>query len=119
MHSSPGRMNSWTLVTGSVLIIAFEVPLVLRNLRITARIIGIGAGGHFFMSANTWFTDATGTLTWSLDRQARFGRVSERLHAPLNAIPRDGRPDARVRRIGDTLCIDPGSEANAGSCAAI
>jgi len=36
---------------------------VLRKLQITARIIGIGAGGHFFMNANTWFTDATGTIT--------------------------------------------------------
>ena len=65
MHSSLGWMESWTLVIASVLIIAFEVPLVLRNLQITARIIGIGAGGHFFMHANTWFTDATGTITGS------------------------------------------------------
>ena len=49
----------------SVLIIAFEVPLVLRNLQITARIIGIGAGGHFFKNANTWFTDSTGAITGS------------------------------------------------------
>ncbi len=63
MHSSLGWMESWTLVIASVLIIAFEVPLVLRNLQITARIIGIGAGGHFFNNANSWFTDATGTIT--------------------------------------------------------
>jgi len=63
LHSSLGWMESWTLVIASVLIIAFEVPLVLRKLQITARIIGIGAGGHFFMNANTWFTDATGTIT--------------------------------------------------------
>jgi amino acid transporter len=63
MHSGLGWMESWTLVIASVLIIAFEVPLVLRNLQITARIIGIGAGGHFFMNANTWFTDSTGTIT--------------------------------------------------------
>jgi amino acid transporter len=56
-------MESWTLVIASVLIIAFEVPLVLRNLQITARIIGIGAGGHFFTHANSWFTDATGAIT--------------------------------------------------------
>ena len=36
---------------------AFEVPLVLRNLQITGRIIGIGAGGHFFKNANNWFTE--------------------------------------------------------------
>ena len=48
LHPALGWMESWTLVIASVLIIAFEVPLVLRNLQITARIIGIGAGGHFF-----------------------------------------------------------------------
>ena len=63
LHPFLGWMESWTLVIASVLIIAFEVPLVLRNLQITARIIGIGAGGHFFMNANTWFTDSTGTIT--------------------------------------------------------
>ncbi len=63
LHPFLGWMESWTLVIASVLIIAFEVPLVLRNLQITARIIGIGAGGHFFNNANTWFTDATGTIT--------------------------------------------------------
>jgi APA family basic amino acid/polyamine antiporter len=61
IHPFVGWMESWTLVIASVLIIAFEVPLVLRNLQITARIIGIGAGG--FHSANTWFTDATGNIT--------------------------------------------------------
>jgi amino acid transporter len=52
-------------VIASVLIIAFEVPLVLRNLQITARVIGIGPGGHFFNNANTWFTDSTGSITGS------------------------------------------------------
>jgi amino acid transporter len=64
-HPFLGWMESWTLVIASVLIIAFEVPLVLRNLQITARIIGIGAGGHFFNHANTWFTDSTGGITGS------------------------------------------------------
>jgi basic amino acid/polyamine antiporter, APA family len=63
LHPFLGWLESWTLVIASVLIIAFEVPLVLRNLQITARIIGIGAGGHFFTHANTWFTDSTGTIT--------------------------------------------------------
>jgi amino acid transporter len=65
LHPFLGWLESWTLVIASVLIIAFEVPLVLRNLQITARIIGIGAGGHFFTHANTWFTDSTGTITGS------------------------------------------------------
>ncbi|MGZ4430154.1 MAG: APC family permease [Gaiellales bacterium] len=63
LHPFLGWMESWTLVIASVLIIAFEVPLVLRNLQITARIIGIGHGGHFFTHANTWFTDSTGGIT--------------------------------------------------------
>jgi APA family basic amino acid/polyamine antiporter len=63
VHPFLGWMESWTLVIASVLIIAFEVPLVLRNLQITARIIGAGAGGHFFKHANTWFTDSTGSIT--------------------------------------------------------
>ena len=61
LHPFLGWLESWTLVIASILIIAFEVPLVLRNLQISARIIGIGAGG--FHGANTWFTDATGTIT--------------------------------------------------------
>src|SRR5690242_15637189 len=63
LHPFLGWMESWTLVIASILIIAFEVPLVLRNLQITARIIGIGPGGHFFDSANTWFTDSSGAIT--------------------------------------------------------
>ena len=62
-HPFLGWLEAWTLVIASVLIIAFEVPLVLRNLQITARIIGIGAGGSFFKDANTWFTDSTGGIT--------------------------------------------------------
>src|ERR1700744_4877157 len=62
LHPFLGWLESWTLVIASVLIIAFEVPLVLRNLQITARIIGIGAGGSFFTGANSWFTDATGFI---------------------------------------------------------
>jgi amino acid transporter len=65
VHPFVGWMESWTLVIASVLIMAFEVPLVLRNLQITARIIGIGAGGHFFKNANSWFTDSTGSITGS------------------------------------------------------
>jgi APA family basic amino acid/polyamine antiporter len=63
LHPFLGWLESWTLMIASILIIAFEVPLVLRNLQITARIIGIGAGGHFFKNANTWFTDSTGAIT--------------------------------------------------------
>ena len=63
VHPFIGWMEGWTLVLASVAIIAFEIPLVLRNLQITARIIGIGAGGSFFQDANTWFTDSSGSIT--------------------------------------------------------
>jgi amino acid transporter len=65
-------VESWTLVMASIAIMAFEIPLVLRNLQITGRIIGIGAGGHFFKNANNWFTNSTGSIVgwnglfWSL-----------------------------------------------------
>src|SRR5690349_9451712 len=67
-----GWLESWTLVIASIAIMAFEIPLVLRNLQITGRIIGIGHGGHFFNNANNWFTNSTGLITgwqgffWSL-----------------------------------------------------
>jgi basic amino acid/polyamine antiporter, APA family len=67
-----GWLESWTLVIASIAIMAFEVPLVLRNIQITGRIIGIGAGGHFFKNANNWFTNSSGAITgwngliWSL-----------------------------------------------------
>jgi amino acid transporter len=63
LHPFLGWLESWTLVIASILIIAFEVPLVLRNLQITARIVGIGTGGSFFEDANSWFTDSTGAIT--------------------------------------------------------
>src|SRR5438270_13585585 len=51
VHPFLGWLESWSLVSASIFTIAFEVPWVLRNLQITARIIGIGAGGHFFKHA--------------------------------------------------------------------
>src|SRR5205823_2443886 len=67
-----GWLESWTLVIASIAIMAFEIPLVLRNIQITGRIIGIGHGGHFWNNANNWFTDSSGSITstegfiWSL-----------------------------------------------------
>lgn len=52
-----GWLESWTLVFASVAIIAFEVPIVVQNLQITGRIIGIGTGSQFFNDANTWFAE--------------------------------------------------------------
>ncbi len=58
-----GWLESWTLAFASLGIIAFEVPIVVRNLQITGRIIGIGTGSSFFSGANSWFTDSTGAVT--------------------------------------------------------
>jgi amino acid transporter len=57
-----GWLESFTLVFASLAIIAFEVPIVLRNLQITARIIGIGTGAGVFNNANNWFA-SNGSIT--------------------------------------------------------
>jgi amino acid transporter len=58
-----GWLESWTLAFASVAIIAFEVPVFIRNLQITGRIVGLGTGSTFFAEANSWFTDETGAVT--------------------------------------------------------
>jgi basic amino acid/polyamine antiporter, APA family len=58
-----GWLESWTLAFASIAIIAFEVPVFVRNLQITGRIIGFGTGSSFFTGANSWFTDETGLIT--------------------------------------------------------
>jgi amino acid transporter len=57
-------VESFTLVFSSLAIIAFEVPIVLRNLQISGRIVGIGAGGSFFEKANGWFTHNGAIVDW-------------------------------------------------------
>ena len=92
LHPFLGWLESWTLVIASVLIIAFEVPLVLRNLQITARIIGIGAGG--FSGANGWFTDSTGCD----HGHARLPRVDRRVAGDRSSR---AASDAEVPQGGD------------------
>lgn len=58
-----GWLESWTLAFASLAIIAFEVPIVVRNLQITGRIVGIGTGSQFFSDANGWFTEQPGYVT--------------------------------------------------------
>jgi basic amino acid/polyamine antiporter, APA family len=55
-----GWLESFTLVVASLSIVAFEVPIVLRNLQITGRIVGIGTGWGFFEKANHWFATKDG-----------------------------------------------------------
>ncbi len=59
-----GWMESFTLAIASLAIIAFEVPIVLRNLQITGRIIGIGTGVSFFEKANGWFAKSGTIIGW-------------------------------------------------------
>jgi APA family basic amino acid/polyamine antiporter len=55
-------VESFTLVFSSLAIIAFEVPIVVRNIQISARIIGLGTGSSTMAGANKWFTDSTGVI---------------------------------------------------------
>ena len=48
-------LESWTLVFASIAVIAFEIPVILRDIQICGRIIGIGTGVGFFERANNWF----------------------------------------------------------------
>ncbi len=58
-----GWLESFTLWFASLAIIMFEVPIFVRNLQITGRIIGIGTGSQFFVDANNWFADQPGYVT--------------------------------------------------------
>jgi APA family basic amino acid/polyamine antiporter len=58
-----GWLESWTLAFASLAIIAFEVPIFVRNLQITGRIVGIGTGSQFFNDANGWFSEQPGYVT--------------------------------------------------------
>src|SRR6185295_9357462 len=58
-----GWLESWTLAFASLAIIAFEVPIFVRNLQITGRIVGIGTGSQFFNDANGWFAEQPGYVT--------------------------------------------------------
>ncbi len=59
-----GWLESFTLVLVSLAIVAFEVPIVLRNLQITGRIIGIGTGIGLFERANGWFAEKGAITGW-------------------------------------------------------
>ncbi|HXF37082.1 MAG TPA: APC family permease [Actinomycetota bacterium] len=52
-----GWLESFTLVFASLAIVAFEVPVVLRTLQISGRIVGIGTGIDFFERANGWYAE--------------------------------------------------------------
>jgi len=55
-------VESFTLVFASLAVIAFEIPIVLRNTQISGEIIGIGTGEGIFKRASGWFSSG-GTIT--------------------------------------------------------
>jgi amino acid transporter len=58
-------LESWTLVFASIAVIAFEIPVILRDVQISGRIIGVGTGVGFFERANGWFATTAGvTAGW-------------------------------------------------------
>ncbi|HEY8988203.1 MAG TPA: APC family permease, partial [Candidatus Limnocylindrales bacterium] len=93
-----GWLESWTLAFASVAIIAFEVPVFIRNLQITGRIIGLGTGSAFFSGANSWFTDDTGQVTGVPGFIAALGVLA------LIALV-TFQPTRRFHRIVSTLAV--------------
>jgi basic amino acid/polyamine antiporter, APA family len=57
-------VESFTLVFAALAVIAFEIPIVLRNTQISGEIIGIGTGSGFFNRANGWFTSGGAITSW-------------------------------------------------------
>jgi amino acid transporter len=93
-----GWLESWTLAFASVAIIAFEVPVFVRNLQITGRVIGLGTGSAFFSGANSWFTDESGAVTGVPGFIAALGVLA------LIALV-TFQPTRRFHRIVSTLAI--------------
>ena len=57
-------VESFTLVFASLAVIAFEIPIVLRNTQISGEIIGVGTGTGFFKRANGWFSSGGAITGW-------------------------------------------------------
>lgn len=55
-------VESFTLVFAALAVIAFEIPIVLRNTQISGEIIGLGTGSALFKRAGGWFASG-GTIT--------------------------------------------------------
>jgi amino acid transporter len=59
-----GWMEGFTLCFASLAVIAFEIPVVLRNLQMDGLIVWIGTGSSFFKGANSWFSQAGSITGW-------------------------------------------------------
>ncbi len=57
-----GWLEGFTLCFASLAVIAFEIPVVLRNLQIDGLIVWVGTGSSFFKGAGGWFSQG-GSIT--------------------------------------------------------
>jgi amino acid transporter len=59
-----GWLEGFTLCFASLAVIAFEVPVILRNLQIDGLIVWVGTGSSFFKNANNWFSSGGSITEW-------------------------------------------------------
>jgi basic amino acid/polyamine antiporter, APA family len=59
-----GWLEGFTLCFASLAVIAFEVPVVLRNLQIDGLIVWVGTGSSFFKNADNWFSQGGSITEW-------------------------------------------------------
>lgn len=117
-----GWLESFTLIFASIAIVAFEVPVVLRTVQISGRIIGIGTGSGFFEGANDWYAEDGVITGWpgflaSLVVIALIFWVvvqpTRRLHRIVTALAAVAVGSAIVMFVGGLLFIDrAGFETN-------
>ena len=59
-----GWLEGFTLCFASLAVIAFEDPVVLRNLQLDGLIVWVGTGSSFFKNANNWFSTGGSITEW-------------------------------------------------------
>jgi basic amino acid/polyamine antiporter, APA family len=59
-----GWLEGFTLCFASLAVIAFEIPVVLRNLQIDGLIVWVGTGSSFFKNADNWFSQGGSITEW-------------------------------------------------------
>jgi len=59
-----GWLEGFTLCFASLAVIAFEVPVVLRNLQLDGLVVWVGTGSSFFKGAGNWFSQGGSITAW-------------------------------------------------------
>ncbi|HYK28594.1 MAG TPA: amino acid permease [Streptosporangiaceae bacterium] len=59
-----GWLEGFTLCFASLAVIAFEIPVILRNLQLDGLIVWVGTGSSFFKGAANWFSQAGSITEW-------------------------------------------------------